>query len=105
MYMAKRLQCYPTRRFKYYVMKKILIASFVALNVAACSNPEDSVNNNTDSARNANTEDSTLNTQPGPTTPDTSGGRGQIRQWFRQDRVTKLLAPQEARQAKINKGV
>ena len=59
---------------KYYVMKKILIVSFVAISLAACSNPEDSVNNNTDSARNANTEDSTLNTQPGPTTPDTSGG-------------------------------
>ena len=57
-------------------MKRILITCFIFLSMAACTNPEDSVNNNTDSAHNSNAEKSTLNTQPGAFTPDTSGGAG-----------------------------
>lgn len=57
----------------YYIMKKIMLLSLLFFGVA-CTNPEDNVDNNTDSARNANTEGTTTNTPPGPTTKDTSGG-------------------------------
>lgn len=52
-------------------MKKIMLVGLLFLGLA-CTNPEDNVNNNTDSARDANTEGTTTNTPPGPTTIDNS---------------------------------
>lgn len=54
-------------------MKKIILPCFLFLAVA-CTSPEDSVNNNTDSARDAKTEGTVTNTPPGGTTPNKSGG-------------------------------
>ena len=50
-------------------MKKLLIIAIVFYGVS-CTNPEDSVNNHTDSAKNANTEGHTLNNTTGPTNND-----------------------------------
>ncbi len=56
-------------------MKKLILLALVIASVA-CTNPEDSANNNTDSSRNANTEGTISNSPPGGAEGNNSGARG-----------------------------
>jgi hypothetical protein len=56
-------------------MKKLILLAILFYGIS-CTNPEDSVNNHTDSAKNANTEGHTLNNTPGPTNNDKDAATG-----------------------------
>lgn len=52
-------------------MKKLMLLALVMYGVS-CSNPEDNANGNHDSTRFNADPSKTLNTNPGPTSPDTA---------------------------------
>jgi len=58
--MAKRLHKLIWNNQKANNMRKLFLLGILVYGIS-CTNPENSVNNHTDSAKNANTEDHTLN--------------------------------------------
>jgi hypothetical protein len=56
-------------------MKKLILLAILFYGIS-CTNPEDSVNNHTDSAKDANTEGHTLNNTLGPTNNDKNTSTG-----------------------------